>query len=162
MFASLASLLAAPLIGGLFLRRSNKSSPEEDLEALVARIRQRLYPETIPALVSFWLKTVCARGYSLRRWKELNRLLKLALAEPLDDPTREVISEIKNWIQETVVLRGQTPEFTGTPPCDPTLSHDHLAADLPIREASAARAASFKSPSHQLRALKWHQPRPEV
>ena len=53
MFASLASH------GGFFRRRSNASRAEEDLQALLARMRQRLYPETIPALASFWLKTVC-------------------------------------------------------------------------------------------------------
>jgi|SRR5215467_4529543 len=41
-----------------------------------------------------------------------------------------------------------------TPPCDPTLSHYHLAADLPAREASAARAASFKSLCNAL-TVRW-------
>ena len=91
MFASLASH------GGFFRRRSNASRAEEDLQALLARMRQRLYPETIPALASFWLKTVCTIGYSLQRWRELSHLLELALDEPLlDDCSREVIVEIRN------------------------------------------------------------------
>jgi len=53
MFASLASH------GGFFRRRSNASRAEEDLQALLARMRQRLYPETIPALASFgWRRSV--------------------------------------------------------------------------------------------------------
>ena len=111
MYAWFASLLAAPLVGGFFLRRSNVSRAEEDFQALLARMRQRLYPETLPALASFWLQTVCANGYSRRLWKELNHLLNLALCEPLlDDPSREVIIEIKNWIQERVLISGQRPE----------------------------------------------------
>jgi hypothetical protein len=105
MFASLASH------GGFFRRRSNASRAEEDLQALLARMRQRLYPETIPALASFWLKTVCAGGYSLQQWRELSHLLELALDEPpLDDCSREVVIEIRNWIQQRVVLTGRTPE----------------------------------------------------
>jgi len=61
-------------------------------------------------LASYWLKTIYARGYSLRRWKELNRLLKLALAEPLPDPSREAIIDIQNWIHETIVRADQTPD----------------------------------------------------
>jgi hypothetical protein len=88
MLPSFASRVAAPLVGGFFLRRSKVSPAEEDLQALLARMRQRLYPETLPALASFWLQTVCAKGYSRRLWKELDHLLKLALCEPLlDDPS---------------------------------------------------------------------------
>jgi len=111
MYAWFASLLAAPLVGGFFLRRSNVSRAEEDFQALLARMRQRLYPETLPALASFWLQTVCANGYNRQLWKELHHLLKSALCEPLlDDPSREVIIEIKNWIQERVLISGQRPE----------------------------------------------------
>src|SRR6266850_8110570 len=131
MFASFASRLAAPLVGGFFCRRSNVSRAEEDFQALLARVRQRLYPETLPALASFWLQTVCANGYSCRLWKELNHLLKLALCEPLlDDPSREVIIEIKNWIQERVFLSGQTPESVPQrlEPVRDTLTSERLTA----------------------------------
>jgi hypothetical protein len=109
MFTTFASRLATPLIAGLFAKRSKLSLAEGDLQALLARMRHRLYPETIPVLASYWLKTVYARGYSLRRWKELNRLLKLALAEPLPAASREAIIDIQNWIQEPIVVAGQTP-----------------------------------------------------
>ncbi len=111
MFASVASLLATPLVTGFFLGWSKVSRAQEDFQALLARMRQRLYPETLPALASFWLQTVCANGYSLRLWKELHHLLNSALREQLlDDPSREVIIEIKNWIQERVFRSGQRPE----------------------------------------------------
>ena len=110
MFATFASHLATPMIARLFVRRSKPSRAAGDLQALLARMRHRLYPEAIPVLAYYWLKTVYARGYSLRRWKELNRLLKLALAEPLPDSSRVAIIDIQNRIQEPVVVSDQTPE----------------------------------------------------
>jgi len=69
------------------------------------------YPETIPVLGTYWLKAVYARGYSLRQWKELNRLLKLAMAgEALNDTSRQVLGEIQKWIEESVVLPARLPE----------------------------------------------------
>jgi len=90
MFASFVSLLAGSLIAGFFVRQSKAFCVEEDLEALLARMRQRLYPETLPVLASYWLKTVSASGYGRRQWKELNGLLKRALGERLlDSPSRQ-------------------------------------------------------------------------
>jgi hypothetical protein len=83
---------------------------EEDLEALFARLRQRLYPETLPVLASYWLKTVSASGYGRRQWKELNGLLKRALSEQfLDGPSRQAIVDLQTWIQQTLLLTGQAP-----------------------------------------------------
>ena len=81
---------------------------EGDLEALLARMRQRLYPESLPVLTSYWLKTVSASGYGRRQWKELNRLLKRALGEQLmDGPSHEAIADLQTQIQQTVLVTGQ-------------------------------------------------------
>jgi len=109
MFATFASHLATPRIAGLFVKRSKLSRAEGDVQALLARMHHRLYPETTPALASYWLKTVYSGGYSVRRWKELDRLLELALAEPLPDPSRDALIDIRNWIQETIVVADQKP-----------------------------------------------------
>ncbi len=112
MFASFASHLAGPLASALFVRHSGISPVEKDLEALLARMRQRLYPETIPVLASYWLRTVCSGGHELGWWKELNRLLKRALGEQApNDLSRQVIIEIQAWIQQKVLLPGQTPRY---------------------------------------------------
>jgi hypothetical protein len=50
MFVSLVSLLAGSVIAGCFVPQSEPFSVAEDLEALLARIRQRRYPETLPVL----------------------------------------------------------------------------------------------------------------
>jgi hypothetical protein len=110
MFALFASRAVTPLKSS-FRKPSKPPRAEDDVKALLARMRQRQYPETIPALASFWLKTVYTSGYVQRQWKELNHHLKAALgAGPPDGPSREAIREIQNWIEETIILTGQTPE----------------------------------------------------
>jgi hypothetical protein len=97
-------------MAGFFVKRSKALSIESDLEALLARIRQRLYPETLPVLGFYWLKTVRASGYRRRQWKKLNRLLKRALGEQLlDGPSRRAIGDIQTWIQQTVLVTGRPP-----------------------------------------------------
>jgi hypothetical protein len=109
MFASIVSLVSGLLIAGFFVTHSKASSVEGDLEALLARMRQRLYPETLPVLASYWLKTV-ATGYRRAQWKKLNRLLKRVLREQvLDDPSRKTIVDIQTSIQQTVLVARQPP-----------------------------------------------------
>jgi hypothetical protein len=59
------------------------SQPQSEVDALLTRMRQRLYPETIPVLASYWLKTVYAAGHERAWWKELNDLLRQVLREEL-------------------------------------------------------------------------------
>jgi hypothetical protein len=116
MFALFRSRLAVP-VARLAVRRSAKSSAEADVQALIARIRQRLYPETIPVLARYWLKTVCAREQEHRWWKELNRLLKAATREPsLDGSSRALIAEIQRGVEETIVRPGTLPKPVSLPP----------------------------------------------
>jgi hypothetical protein len=68
--------MAGSLMAGFFVKQSKALFAEGDLEALLARMRQRLYPETLPVLGFCWLKTVKASGYRRRQWKQLNRMLK--------------------------------------------------------------------------------------
>ena len=86
------------------------SQPQTDVDALLTRMRQRLYPETIPVLASYWLKTVYAAGHERAWWKELNDLLRQVLRKQLlDDPSREALIDIQSWVQETGLRSGQTP-----------------------------------------------------
>lgn len=90
---------------------SKLSRAEADVTALLVRMRQRYYPETIPVLASYWLKTVYASGYTRREWNELNHLLKPAIGRDLQDQaSREAIGEIQQWIEDTMVRNGRTPE----------------------------------------------------
>ena len=130
MFASLGSLLAGSLIAGFFVMQSEPFRVAEDLEALLARIRQRLYPGTLPVLASYWLKTVDASGYGGRQWKKLSRLLKRGLGEQLPDaPSRQAIVSVQTRIQQKVALAGQPsrPKPPHSERICATLSSDLLA-----------------------------------
>ena len=105
-----ASRLAGPLTAGFFVKQPKASCVEGDLEALLVRMRQRRYPETIPVLASYWLRTVYASGYGRRHWKKLHRLLKRALGDLPDAPSRQGIEDIQTWIQQTVFLTRQPPQ----------------------------------------------------
>jgi hypothetical protein len=60
-------------------------SVNTELAALFARMRQRFYPETLPVFLSYWLKTVCARGYEFRWWRRLQDELTQSPAETVPD-----------------------------------------------------------------------------
>ena len=84
---------------------------QHEVDSLLARMRRRFYPETIPVLASFWLKTVVARGYSVRQWKQVDRLLERALSDqPLSETSRRAVIDIREWIQRAILLPGHAPE----------------------------------------------------
>jgi hypothetical protein len=115
------------------MRKRRASGVEKDLEALLARMHQRMYPETIPVLASYWLKTVYWSGYNLRRWKQLNGLLRLALRGPLRDGTsQQAIVDIQNWIQKNVLQAGSVPEHEtqGIERVGATVKPEHLAVHV--------------------------------
>ena len=129
LFASRAARLEGPSP-----KRSKASRTESDVTALLARMRQRHYPETVPVLASFWLKTVYASSYTWREWNELNHLLMPAAwggllgGSLLDQASREALGEIQNWIEETIVRKGHTPEYPAPhlEPVRPALSPERL------------------------------------
>lgn len=83
--------------------------PRSELEALLTRMRQRLYPETIPVLASYWLKTICAANHNCGWWKQLNKLLKKALSEPpVNTHSRDSLMEIQKWIERSGLLSDKT------------------------------------------------------
>ena len=85
--------------------------PDNDLEALLVRIRQRFYPESIPVLGSYWLKTVYAKGHKRSWWNDLNGSLQHVIREePLDGPARQVLMQIQNWVQQKLLPSGKAPE----------------------------------------------------
>lgn len=87
------------------------SSVQSDFEALLIRMRQRQYPETIPVLASYWLKTICVAGHNRAWWKRLNHLMKKVLREPsFSVPSRDALTDIQNWIEQSGVLTHDTPD----------------------------------------------------
>jgi hypothetical protein len=73
-------------------------------------MRRRLYPETMPVLASYWLKTVYAAAHDRAWWKELDHLLQQALAEPeWNVPSSTALTEIQTWIQQSHIVSGKAP-----------------------------------------------------
>jgi hypothetical protein len=110
--------------------QSKASSVAEDREALLARMRQRRYPETLPVLAYYWLKTLKASGYGRRQWKKLSRLLKRTLGEQLLDAlSHQAILNVQTRIQQTVFLNKQPtrPKALRSENICATLSSDLLA-----------------------------------
>jgi hypothetical protein len=105
---SLPSFPFAPKLGRVFHTARVRS--HSDLDALLFRMRRRLYPETVPVLASYWLKTVYAAGHNRVWWKRLDSELKQALAgQQMEPGARECLAEIQAWIQRAVLHAGQSP-----------------------------------------------------
>src|SRR5947209_7599090 len=77
--------------------------PDAALDALLLRIRQRLYPETLPVLASCWLKTICSSGHNRAWWLLLNDSLGRRLHhEGLEPLAREVLLSVQSWTERAV------------------------------------------------------------
>lgn len=127
------SFLPARRLPRPLVRHVQRFRVERDLDTLLARMRRRWYPETIPVLASFWLKTVFIKGYGRRQWRQLNRLLQRALAgQPLDIFSRQALIDIQSWIQQNI-LRAEHPPQAPQPRGDGarlSLDSDYLAPYL--------------------------------
>jgi hypothetical protein len=104
-----------------FVRRAKVAGVEKDLAALFARMKRRWYPETMPVLVSYWLKTVYSRGHDLAWWKRLHRLLKQTLLKqdeagqfPSGDSSRQALMELQSWIEQTILQGDEAPSLPGS------------------------------------------------
>ncbi|HLK46931.1 MAG TPA: hypothetical protein VKT49_02285 [Bryobacteraceae bacterium] len=84
---------------GPFHRHPKPSRVEVDFRRLLERIESRLYPETIPVLASYWLKTVYWSGYSRDEWRALDRLLKRSGDFPETEYCRQAFADIRAWIK---------------------------------------------------------------
>jgi hypothetical protein len=102
-----------------------------DLQALLDRMRHRLYPETLPVLASYWLTTVYSSGHNRPWWVDVNGQLKEILAGPgLDAPSREALADIQGWIQNSFLPTGKTPAAHPRvqPPFRADLAQDRLSS----------------------------------
>lgn len=117
-------------IVSVLLRASRDSCVERDVETLLVRMRDRQYPETIPVLATYWLKTIWAAGHDVRWWKKLHRAFARVLnEEPLDVPSRQGIVDIQDWIHQTVLPSGRTRLLRRQPsePAETTIDPDSLS-----------------------------------
>jgi len=99
------SLLSLPFFS---LHRSHE--PAQAVETLLARMRQRLYPETLPVLASCWLSTLSSAGHNRAWWLGAQSSVKEALhGDALDAFSRDVLLSVRNWIDANVLRTHQLP-----------------------------------------------------
>ncbi len=125
---SLCATVTAP-VAGLFLRHPKVSRVWTDFENLRERVRRRQDPETLAVLASYWLKSLCVRGYGLAEWRELDGLLRESLRERFADTHEaELFVDIRNWIAQNVLASGHPPQLTvpARPPERASLDRDRL------------------------------------
>src|SRR5690348_13419935 len=101
----------------MFALKSTRVLAQTEVEALLARMRQRVHPESIPVPASYWPTTVYAGGHNRWWWKYLSEELKRALREErLDERQRTALTDIQTWIRGAGLLTGKTPESKPGPP----------------------------------------------
>lgn len=98
--------------------------PDTALNVLLVRMRQRFYPETLPALASCWLKTLCAGNHNRPWWMQLRDRIDRAMRGQHFEPlSRGVLISSRNWIERVALAgsdgppRGQriAPPFRSVP-----------------------------------------------
>jgi hypothetical protein len=129
--------LAHPIATNLarVLSRNNRtpSGPVAGLNALFKRIRQRLYPESVPVLASWWLKTVYYAGHNRGWWDELDAAIAEILHnQSLDITAGETIKDIQMWVRQAILPRHKAPAVQPViaPPFRPDLTPDQAAPYL--------------------------------
>jgi len=109
---SASALPIAPALARIF-GRSNRppSGPSADLNALLDRLRQRLYRESVPVLASWWLRTVFYTGHNRIWWGELDAAIgKVLRKQSLDATGAEAIGDIQTWVRHAILSRRKAPE----------------------------------------------------
>lgn len=129
-----APVPVGPSLVRLFHRGDPKpTGPAAELNALLDRIRLRLYPESIPVLASWWLKTVYAAGHNRAWWSKLDTQIKRALRRPSFDPAAaEALGDIQAWVRKAILTKHKAPEVQPLlkPPFRPDLSAAQAAPHL--------------------------------
>ena len=70
-----------------------------DFQRLLDRARSIQYPETLPVLAFYWLKTIYGSGYDRGEWKALDGLLRETVAgsEAGNAPWHQTLNDLRGW-----------------------------------------------------------------
>lgn len=104
--------------------------PDADLSALFARIRQRLYRESVPVVASWWLKTVYYAGHNRAWWQELDTTIGRALSSQRWGTTAvEAIVDIQTWVRQIILPQHMASKVQPLlrPPFRPDLTPSQVA-----------------------------------
>src|SRR5215831_6611663 len=130
---SASALAITPHLTRIFARTKRiPSGPATDVTALVERIEQRLYPESMPVLASWWLKTVYYAGHNRAWWDELDSSIKRFMARDARAATADPIREIQEWARQAVLAQRKVPAAQPllSPPFRPDLTPGEAASYL--------------------------------
>jgi hypothetical protein len=86
-----------------------------DFKNLLERLRHRAYPETVPALAYFWLRTVYVSGYDRGEWNRLDALLLEALNSGAAAGHAAILAAMRSRICEDGLLNGDAPPLDAPP-----------------------------------------------
>jgi hypothetical protein len=100
--------------------------------ALAERIEQRLYPESMPVLASWWLKTVYYAGHNRAWWDELDTSIKKFMARDARGVVADTLREIQDWSRQAILTQRKLPTVQPLlrPPFRPDLTPGEAAPYL--------------------------------
>jgi hypothetical protein len=97
-------------------RPQSSARAHQDLRHLLARMSERRYPETLPSLASYWMRTVYRKGYERDEWQILYTLLNRELEIPGVQPEwRSVLQEIRDCIRDEGLLKHVPKRLASAP-----------------------------------------------
>lgn len=108
---------------------SDVLAARDDFDALLDRVRNRLYPENTSVLASYWLKTVYRAGHKRAWWQEMHQLLVAAPgSRVLPEFALVSLAEMETWIEQNVLRLAKLPEPPSAPeePFRPALRAERL------------------------------------
>ncbi len=110
------------------LRRKKPSGPRLALDDLLARVRSRLYPETLPVLASYWLKTVYSAGHNLAWWSQLDAAIQKE--QPSAGMAAQALADIHAYIRHEILDKHSAPDRRppAAPPFRPELTEEQATA----------------------------------
>jgi hypothetical protein len=111
------------------LPRKQPSGPRLALDDLLARVHRRLYPDTIPVLASYWLKTVYSAGHNLAWWSQLDAAIREEQPSA-GVAAQQALADIQDYIRQEILNRHSAPDPRppAAPPFRPELTADHAVA----------------------------------
>jgi hypothetical protein len=108
------------------------SRAQADFDRLLDRMGRRMYPETMPALVFYWVRTARRKGYGCDEWRAVYRLLDHALQHAhANRQVFDALTSLHAYIRDEGLLTGQTRPPARRDPTEatwPELGSEALAA----------------------------------
>ncbi len=112
---------------------SPPSRVDLDFKNLLARMRQRAYPETVPALAYFWLRTLYISAYDRGEWNQMDARLRHALETGIIPEHAAILADIRERIREDGLLSGDAPLPRALEEADRTAPTSRVLAPYFIR-----------------------------